>query len=103
VQRGPDGSYAYVVQPDSTVKMTPVKLGDEAGDSTILVTSGLNLGDKVVTEGQFRLKPGSKVQALAPGEAAPPTSAAELDKLKQQNPGQQQQQRGGRRRGGGGG
>jgi multidrug efflux system membrane fusion protein len=102
VQRGPDGSYAYVVQPDSTVKMTPVKLGDEAGDSTILVTSGLNLGDKVVTEGQFRLKPGSKVEALAPGQAAAPTSAAELDKLKQQNP-NQQQQRGGRRRGGGGG
>jgi membrane fusion protein, multidrug efflux system len=102
VQRGPDGSYAYVVQPDSTVKMTALKLGDEAGDSTILVTSGLNLGDKVVTEGQFRLKPGSKVQALAPGQSAPPTSAAELDKLKKQSP-QQQQQRGGRRRGGGGG
>lgn len=101
VQRGPDGSYAYVVQPDSTVRMTPLKLGDEAGDSTILVTSGLNVGDKVVTEGQFRLKPGSKVQPLSPGQDAPPTSAAELDKLKQQDPGQQQQ-RGGRRRGGGG-
>ncbi|HKE46974.1 MAG TPA: efflux RND transporter periplasmic adaptor subunit [Rhodanobacteraceae bacterium] len=102
VQRGPDGSYAYVVQPDSTVAMTPLKLGNEAADNTILVTSGLKAGDKVVTEGQFRLKPGSKVQALAPGEAAPPTSAAELEKLKAQNP-QQQQQRGGRRRGGGGG
>ena len=101
VQRGPEGSYAYVVQPDSTVKMAPLQLGDEAGDNTILVTSGLNVGDKVVTEGQFRLKPGSKVQPLAPGQAAPPTSAAELDKLKQQDPGQQQQ-RGGRRRGGGG-
>jgi multidrug efflux system membrane fusion protein len=101
VQRGPDGSYAYVVQPDSTVKMTPLELGVEASDNTILVTKGLNAGDKVVTEGQFRLKPGSKVQALAPGEAAPATSAAELDKLKQANPGQQQ--RGGRRRGGGGG
>ena len=67
VQRGPDGSYAYVVQADSTVKMTPLKLGDEAGDNTILVTDGLNVGDKVVTEGQFRLKPGSKVQPLAPG------------------------------------
>ena len=103
VQRGPDGSYAYVVQPDSTVKMTPLKLGDEAGDNTILVTDGLNVGDKVVTEGQFRLKPGSKVQPLAPGEAAPPTSAAELEKLKAQNPQQQQQRGGARRRGGGGG
>ena len=102
VQRGPDGSYAYVVQADSTVKMTPLELGVEASDNTILVTKGLAAGDKVVTEGQFRLKPGSKVQPLAPGEEAPATSAAELDKLKQANPGQPQQQRGGRRRGGGG-
>ncbi len=102
VQRGPEGSYAYVLQADNTVAMTPLQLGNEASDNTILVTSGLKAGDKVVTEGQFRLKPGSKVQALAPGQAAPPTSAAELDKLKAQNPQQPQQQRGGRRRGGGG-
>jgi len=101
VQRGPDGSYAYVVQADNTVAMTPLKLGDEADDNTILITSGLKSGDKVVTEGQFRLKPGSKVQALAPGQAAPPTSAEELEKLKNQST--QQQQRGGRRRAGGGG
>ncbi len=41
VQRGPDGSYAYVVQADSTVKMTPLELGAEAGDNTILITKGL--------------------------------------------------------------
>lgn len=101
VQRGPDGSYAYVVQGDNTVAMTPLKLGDEAGDNTVLVTSGLKAGDRVVTEGQFRLKPGSKVMPLAPGQAAPPTSAADLAKLKDQSP--QPGQRGGRRRGGGGG
>jgi membrane fusion protein, multidrug efflux system len=99
VQRGPDGSYAYVVQPDSTVAMTPLQLGSQVGDDAVVVTSGLKVGDKVVTEGQFRLKPGIKVQALAPGQAAPPTSAADLDKLKDASP----QQRGGRRRGGGGG
>jgi multidrug efflux system membrane fusion protein len=100
VQRGPDGSYAYVVQSDSTVKMTPLKLGEEAGDNTMLVTSGLAVGDKVVTEGQFRLKPGSKVQALAPGQAAPETSQADLDKLKKDNPDPARQRGGGRRRGG---
>ena len=98
VQRGPDGNYAYVVQPDSTVAMTPVQLGNPVGDDAIVVTSGLKVGDKVVTEGQFRLKPGSKVQALAPGQAAPQTSAAELEKLKDASP---QQRAGGRRRGGG--
>jgi membrane fusion protein, multidrug efflux system len=101
VQRGPDGSYAYVLQPDNTVAMTPIQLGNEAGGGTILVTSGLKAGDKVVTEGQFRLKPGSKVEPLAPGQAAPPTPPAELEKLKSQG-GQPQQRSGGRRRGGGG-
>lgn len=99
VQRGPDGSYAYVVQADSTVAMQPLTLGDPAGDSTVLITSGLDAGDKVVTEGQFRLKPGSKVQALAPGEAAPATSAEELAKIKAASPRDASPQR--RRPGGG--
>ena len=100
VQRGPDGSYAYVVQPDNTVSMQALQVGDEASDSTVLITSGLKPGDKVVTEGQFRLKPGSKVQPLAPGEAGPATSAEELAKIKDAAPKQQPQQR--RRPGGGG-
>jgi len=99
VQRGPDGSYAYVVQGDNTVAMTALEVGDEASDSTVLIKSGLKPGDKVVTEGQFRLKPGSKVQPLAPGEAAPATSAEELAKIKDAGPKQQPQ----RRRPGGGG
>jgi len=99
VQRGPDGSYAYVLQADNTVAMTPLKIGEEAGDDAIVVTSGLKQGDKVVTEGQFRLKPGSKVQPLAPGEAAPATSAEELAKIKADAPAQQRT----RRRSGGGG
>jgi len=101
VQRGPDGSYAYVLKPDNTVAMQPLTLGDEAGDNTILITSGLKPGDKVVTEGQFRLKPGSKVTALAPGQAAPETSTADLEKLKADNP-DAAKRGGGRRRGGGG-
>ena len=101
VQRGPDGSYVYVLQQDNTVQMKPITLGGEAGDAGMIASTGVAEGDRVVTEGQFRLKPGSKVQALAPGEVPPPTSAAELDKLKQQdakNP--QSQRRGGGRRGG---
>ncbi|HEY0199275.1 MAG TPA: efflux RND transporter periplasmic adaptor subunit, partial [Rhodanobacter sp.] len=38
--------------------------------------------DQVVTEGQFRLKPGSKVKALKPGEVPAAPSAADLDKAK---------------------
>ena len=77
VQRGPDGDYVYQLQSDSTVKMQPVTVGQEVGDSHVMITQGLKAGDQVVTEGQFRLKPGSKVKALKPGEVpAAPTEEA---------------------------
>ena len=78
--------------------MKPVTTAGDAGDDAVLVASGIAAGDKVVTEGQFRLKPGSKVQALAPGETPAPPSAQELSKLKES--GAPQQRRGGRRGGG---
>lgn len=93
VQRGPDGDYVYQVQADSTVKMQPVQVAGEVGDSHVMVGSGLKVGDRVVTEGQFRLKPGSKVNALKPGEVPATPTAAELEKAKQNSKG------GGRRRG----
>lgn len=98
LQRGPEGNYVYALQDDGTVAMKPVTTAGEAADNGVLIASGLAAGDKVVTEGQFRLKPGSKVTALAPGQAAPPTSEAELSKLKEQDKGQPQR-RGGRRGG----
>ena len=68
--------------PAQTVRMQPVKVGGEAGDSHVLISSGLAAGDRVVTEGQFRLKPGARVIALKPGEAPPPPSAEELSAAK---------------------
>jgi multidrug efflux system membrane fusion protein len=82
VQRGPDGDYVYQVQADSTVKMQPVVIAGEVGDSHVMISTGLNVADQVVTEGQFRLKPGSKVKALKPGEVPAAPSAADLDKAK---------------------
>jgi multidrug efflux system membrane fusion protein len=83
VQRGPDGDYVYVLQPDKTVKMQPVKVAQEVGDSAVMIGSGLKEGERVVTEGQFRLKPGSKVTPLKPGEVPPAPTAAEMEKAKQ--------------------
>ncbi|HWX65984.1 MAG TPA: efflux RND transporter periplasmic adaptor subunit [Rhodanobacter sp.] len=94
VQRGPDGDYVYQVQADKTVKMQPVVVAGEVGDSHVMIGSGLKAGDTVVTEGQFRLKPGSKVNALKPGEVPAAPTAAELDKAKKNSTG------GGRRHGG---
>ncbi|WDS36451.1 efflux RND transporter periplasmic adaptor subunit [Pseudoxanthomonas sp.] len=78
VQRGPDSDYVYVVQADSTVKMQDVTTSVEVGDTHVVVTKGLKAGDRVVTEGQFRLKPNAKVDALKPGQAPPEPTAEEL-------------------------
>jgi membrane fusion protein, multidrug efflux system len=82
VQRGPDGDYVYVVQADNTVKMQPVTVAGEVGDSAVMVSLGLKQGERVVTEGQFRLKPGSKVNALKPGEVPAAPTTAELEQAK---------------------
>ena len=87
VQRGPDGDYVYQVQADNTVKMQPVVVAGEVGDSHVMIGSGLKAGEQVVTEGQFRLKPGSKVNPLKPGEVPPAPTAAEMQKAKQQGKG----------------
>ena len=76
LQRGPDGSYVYLVTSESTVALQPVKPGTEAPGGRTVVLDGLKAGDKVVSEGQFRLKPGAKVLALAPGETPPAPAAA---------------------------
>jgi multidrug efflux system membrane fusion protein len=72
IQRGAPGTFVYVVNPDSTVSVRPVKLGVAQGERQAIV-SGLNIGDTVVTDGVDRLRDGAKVvlpgaQPPAPGE-----------------------------------
>jgi len=61
VQRGPQGTYVFVVKPDSTADMRKVTLGMSVG-SLSAITDGIQAGDKVVTDGQDKLQPGSKVE-----------------------------------------
>ena len=82
VQQGPDGEYAWLVQADSKVKMQPVVTAGTVDGGGVLIAQGLNVGDKVVTEGQFRLKSGIKVAAMAPGEVAAPITVPEDAKQK---------------------
>jgi multidrug efflux system membrane fusion protein len=60
VQTGQSGSYVYVVKQDRTVEMRPVSTGARV-DQDMVVDQGLQLGETVVTEGQLRLAPGSRV------------------------------------------
>jgi multidrug efflux system membrane fusion protein len=72
IQRGAPGTFVYVVNPDSTVSVRPVKLGVAQGERQA-VLSGLALGDTVVTDGVDRLRDGAKV--VLPG--AQPSAAGE--------------------------
>jgi multidrug efflux system membrane fusion protein len=60
IQRGPDGVFAWVVKPEGVVEPRPVKVGPATGDHTI-VTSGLAEGERVVVNGQYKLRAGSHV------------------------------------------
>jgi membrane fusion protein, multidrug efflux system len=69
VQRGPRGLFAWVVKADNTVEPRPIQTGTTTGDRTI-VTSGVNDGDRVVTEGQYKLQTNAPVTITAPSTAA---------------------------------
>ena len=65
LQRGPDGYYAYIVKPDSTVEAKPLKVG-QITDGVAIVEDGVAAGDRVVTAGQYRLQPGARVAVNSP-------------------------------------
>jgi membrane fusion protein, multidrug efflux system len=61
VESGQKGPFVFVVKPDMTAELRTVQVGDTIGDETV-VEKGLNPGETVVTDGQLRLLPGSKVE-----------------------------------------
>jgi multidrug efflux system membrane fusion protein len=61
VQTGQDGQFVYVVKQDQTVEMRPVVTGTRV-DQDLVVDRGLEVGETIVTEGQLRLAPGSRVE-----------------------------------------
>ncbi|GBQ67694.1 multidrug efflux pump acriflavin resistance protein AcrB/AcrD/AcrF [Ameyamaea chiangmaiensis NBRC 103196] len=60
LQTGPDGQFVYVVQPDNTVAVHNVKVGVQNAD-TAVITSGVAVGDRVVTDGTNHLRAGAKI------------------------------------------
>src|SRR6266403_693716 len=60
IQRGPQGTYVYVVQNDNTAKIQTVTIAQSSADKDELST-GVNPGDSVVVDGQDKLQDGSKV------------------------------------------
>ncbi len=78
VQTGQDGQFVYVVKEDKTVEMRPVVTSTRV-DQELVIDRGLEPGETVVTEGQLRLTPNSRVQiqgAPGGGRGRPPGKAS---------------------------
>src|SRR6266566_4667524 len=73
VQQGAKGPYAYVVNPDSTVAIRPIKVA-QISDGQALIDSGLKANEQVVVDGQYKLQPGTRVTILH-GKAAEEAAA----------------------------
>ena len=78
IQRGPQGTFVYAMKPDKTVEDRAVTLSLTQGNIAV-VTSGVNPGDIVVTDGQDKLQRGSQVEPrVGASGAAPATSGNQL-------------------------
>jgi multidrug efflux system membrane fusion protein len=68
VMRGPNGSYVYVLDAGDTALRRDVKIAaTQAG--LAVVSDGLKAGERIVTEGQYRLTDGAKAKVGAPQQA----------------------------------
>ena len=73
-QMSANGSYVYVVKPDSTAEQRQVSLGQRQGD-LIVVEKGVAAGEQIVINGQLGVTPGGKVLVAQPTEANSPAAA----------------------------
>ncbi len=67
VQQGSNGHLVYVVKQDGTAEVRPVVVGDYEGEKDIVITSGLQAGDRVVVEGMLKVVAGQPVKIVEPG------------------------------------
>ncbi|HXT76385.1 MAG TPA: MdtA/MuxA family multidrug efflux RND transporter periplasmic adaptor subunit [Candidatus Eisenbacteria bacterium] len=102
IQRGPQGTYVYVMLPDNTVKIQPVTIVLSASNQ-VGISNGIQPGDVVVTDGTDKLQDGSKVephtatggtsaQGDASGSQGKQQSTAPYQPQQTQSPNSQQQQ-----------
>ena len=81
VQRGQTGTYVYVVQADHTVASRAIEVA-ETQDAKAVVAKGLAVDERVVVDGQYKLKPGTRVNettaatTIADAGAAPASAPA---------------------------
>src|SRR6516225_1875910 len=90
VQRGVPGTFAYLINPDSTVSVRPVQLGVTDGDR-VEVVSGLKSGERIVIDGADKLRDGAKIIVRSEtGTPAPPDAEKSGAKKRRSEGGQKQ-------------
>jgi len=80
VQAGQNGNQVFVVKPDRTVELRPVKIGLQTKELTV-VRTGVKEGEVVVTDGQLRLVPGAKIEVKKLGGATREVAKAGPDEV----------------------
>jgi multidrug efflux system membrane fusion protein len=69
IQTGQGGEYVFVIKSDFTVESRPVVISRTLDGETV-IEKGLQIGEKVVTDGQLRLVPGAKVEIKTSTESS---------------------------------
>jgi multidrug efflux system membrane fusion protein len=80
VQRGPTGTFVFVIQEDNKVTVRPVKVAKQ-DDVRTVIGAGLEAGERVVTTGFARLTDGTQVEAASAEEAGQLTPSTGADRL----------------------
>ena len=75
LQQNNKGQFVYVVGADKTVSVQPVEV-EQRLHAVALISKGLEAGETVVVQGQYRLTPGTLVVATAPSSAPTPSTAS---------------------------
>jgi len=99
IQRGPNGTFVYVVNPDSTVSVRNVQVETVQGPVAV-IAQGVQAGDRVVVDGQNQLRVGAKVDPRAvPLSTAQPAQQQQAQDQPPPQPVPVQAESGGRRPG----
>jgi len=77
VQRGPDGTFAFVISNETAV-VRPIKVAPQTEQGQALINEGLQPGDQVVVDGQYKLQAGAKVKVQGTPEGGPSEKAHSL-------------------------
>jgi multidrug efflux system membrane fusion protein len=78
VQRGPNGTFVFVVQPDNTATIRLVNVAQQ-DDVQAVIASGLQTGERVVTTGFAQLAEGSRVSVTSSEDGAQPAASPRPD------------------------